>query len=144
MQAESFCVTQHTSGTNVVQCELEYVAVSGRKCRQSSTMLNFQGQRWLALAFQPIRKVSQGHREPTHCSTMATHRRIRSPVYTSMHSATCGETCPVLLLWNGGGKHRRLRPLPAEEVQIQLYEIALNLRWMPQILTNEKSSQHWS
>ena len=75
-------VTVYTSGTNAVRQKLVCVDVSGRKCRQSSNMLNFQGQgqRWLALAFQPIRKATQGHWEPRHYSATATHGRIRSPV----------------------------------------------------------------
>ena len=36
--------------------------------RQSSNMLNFQGQRRPAQAFQPITKALQGHRGPTRCS----------------------------------------------------------------------------
>ena len=60
-------------------------------------MLNFQGQRKLTLAFQPIRKAPQGHGEPTHCSATATHGRIRWPVYTSMHDVTCAGIRSLLL-----------------------------------------------
>ena len=41
----------------MVQRKLAYAAVNGRKRRQNSTMLNFQGQRKLTLAFQPITRV---------------------------------------------------------------------------------------
>ena len=70
----------------MVQSKLAYADVNGRKRRQSSTMLNFQGQRKLTLAFQPIRKASQGHREPTHCSATAIHGRIRWPVYSLLYA----------------------------------------------------------
>ena len=94
----------------MVQRKLAYADVNGRKRQQSSTMLNFQGQRKLTLAFQPIRKASQGHREPMHCSAIATHGRIRWPVYTSVHGVTCAGT-RLLLLCNIYAQRERLRPL---------------------------------
>ena len=42
--------------------------------RQSSNMLNFQGQHRLAQAFQPITKALQGHRGPTRCSPLGRMR----------------------------------------------------------------------
>ena len=65
------------------------------------------------LAFQPIRKVIQVHRESTHSSAM--HGRIHSPVCTSMPGATSGGTC-LLLLWTGGCKHGHLHPLQAQKI----------------------------
>ena len=103
-------VTVYTSGTNVVQCKLTYADTNGHKRRQSSTMLNFQGQGKLTLAFQPIRKMPQGHRELMHCSAMATRGRIRWFVYTSMHDVACAGTC-LLLLCNVYAQFGCLRPL---------------------------------
>ena len=105
-----FSVT--TSGANVVQCKLAYADVNGRKRRQSSTMLNFQGQRKLTLTIQPIRKALQGHRKPTHRSATATHGRVRWPLYTSMRGVTCAGT-RLPLLCNVYAQHERLRPLTA-------------------------------
>ena len=51
--------------------------------RQSSNMLNFQGQRRQAQAFQPITKALQGHRGPTRCSAQGRMRTI------PMHTLAC-------------------------------------------------------
>ena len=48
--------------------------------RQSSNLLNFQGQRRLAQAFQPITKALQGHRGLTRCSDRDVCGRI--PTHT--------------------------------------------------------------
>ena len=90
--------------------KLAYADIKGRKRRQISTMLNFQGQRKLTPAFQAIRKAPQGHREPTHCSATATHGRIRWPVYTSMHSVTCAG---IRLLLQCNAYTQRGRPASA-------------------------------
>ena len=49
----------------MVQHKLAYADVNGRKCRQSSTMLNFQGEHKLMPAFQPIRKAAWWHQAIT-------------------------------------------------------------------------------
>ena len=124
----AFSVTQrtvYTSGANVVQRKLAYADVSGRKRRQSSTMLNFQGQRKLTLAFQPIRKAPQGHREPTHYSATATYGRICWPVHTFMHSVTCAGT-RLLLMYSVYAQRGRLRPLTdARSINPALYFTAI-------------------
>ena len=67
-------------------------------CRcQSSNMLNFQGQRRPALAFQPITKALQGHRGPTRyvCGCIPSHTLVclyfnprRNLRYASMPAAS--------------------------------------------------------
>ena len=103
-------LTVYTFGAIVVQHKLTYADVNGHKRRQSSNMLNFQVQRKLTLAFQPIRKMPQGHRELTHFSAMATHGRICWSVYISMHDVTCAGT-RLLLLCNVYAQFGCLRPL---------------------------------
>ena len=92
----------------MVQCKLRYADANRRIHWQSSTMLNFQSQRKLTLAFQPIRKAPQGHREPTHSSATATQGRERWPVYTSIHDVT---GIRLLLLRNVYAQRGCLSPL---------------------------------
>ena len=94
----------------MVQRKLTYVDLNGRKRRQSSTMLNFQGQRKFTLAFQPISKAPQCHWVPTHCCATVTHGHIRWPVYTSMHGVICAGI-HLLLLCNVYAQRGHLGPL---------------------------------
>ena len=115
MQMVAFSVTVYTSGANWVQRKLVYEEVNGLKRWRSSPMLNFQGQRKLTPAFQPIRKMPQGHREPTHCSVTAMYGHVRWPVYTSLiylrHNLHWNTLVALSSRWtsasaNGGKKYK--------------------------------------
>ena len=131
---------------------LTYANVNGRKRRQSSTMLNFQGQRKLTLAFQPIRKAPQGHREPTHCSAMATHGRIRWPVYTSIHGVTCVGTrllllCNVYAQRGSASTNGRKKPsLNVARYRVQQDVYAYAICWMldaDDVMKWKRFPQYW-
>ena len=69
--------------------------------RQSSNLLNFQGQRRPAQAFQPITKALQGHRGLTRCSDRDVCGRIPT------HTLACLYFYPRRNLRYAGATHRQ-------------------------------------
>ena len=69
----------------MVRCKLAHVDVNGRKRRQGSTMLNFQGQHFPALPFQSVRKAPK----VTKCRHVDLHgeiyRRLRTYTLMSLY-----------------------------------------------------------